>query len=152
MRDSETEVLHKLPAMYIGSARANGQDSVNDVIQRVLQENRPTQSQEVSVWLSLAQLQLVDTSKNQESTFLAHETSRIRAIGVYSTDKRFIGYIIKEEGKPLTGHILRCNSAGLMVSMVSFLRQACRIMFFQQGASLYSELSTDESDGETSQV
>ena len=150
--DSQTEILHKLPAMYVGSARASSQDSVSDVIQRVLQENRPTQAQEVSVWLSLAHLRLVDSSKNQESTFLSHETGRIRAIGVYSTDKRFIGYVVKEEGRPLTAHILRCNSAGLMVSMVSFLRQACQIMFFQQGASIYSELSTDESDEEASQV
>lgn len=91
-------------------------------------------------------------SDEREMIYEAHETSRIRAIGVFSVDKRFIGYIVKEEGKPLMGHVLRCNSAALMVSLVSFLRQACQIMFSQQGGSLYDELSTDESDTETPEV
>ena len=107
-------------------------------------------SREISVWLSQAQLRLVDMSDEREMVFEAHETSRIRAIGVYLEDKRFIGYIVKEEGKPLLGHVLRCNSAALMVSLVSFLRQAVQITFSQQGGSLYDELSSDESDSEPS--
>ena len=120
------------------------------MIHRVLLNSRPTSAREVSVWLSLAQLRLVDMSDEREVIYEGHETSRIRAIGVHLEDKRFIGYIIKEEGKPLVGHVLRCNSAALMVSLVSFLRQACQIMFSQQGGSLYNELSTDESDIESS--
>lgn len=104
------------------------------------------------MWLSLAQLRLIDMSDEREMIYESHETSRIRAIGVFSVDKRFIGYIVKEEGKPLMGHVLRCNSAALMVSLVSFLRQACQIMFSQQGGSLYDELSTDESDTEAPEV
>ncbi len=105
------------------------------------------------MWLSLAQVRLVDTSGEEEVIFATHETSRIRAIGVYSLDKRFIGYIIKEEGQPLTGHVLRCNSAALMVSLVSFLRQSCQITFHQRGGSFYDELSADESeDSENSEV
>jgi hypothetical protein len=149
---SPSEFLHKLPATHIGSGRAGRHDSVNDVIQRVLLEGMPTGSREVSVWLSLAQLRLVDMSDEREMVYECHETSRIRAIGVYLPDKRFIGYIIKEEGKPLVGHVLRCNSAALMVSLVSFLRQACQIMFTQQGGSLYDELSSDdESDSESTE-
>ena len=143
------EFLHKIPATHIGSTKASRHASVNDVIQKVLLESRPTVSKEVSVWLSLAQLRLVDMSDEQEMIYEAHETSRIRAIGVYLIDKRFIGYIVKKEGKPLVGHVLRCNSAALMVSLVSFLRQACQIMFTQQGGSLYDELSSDESDTES---
>ena len=120
--------------------------TVNDVIQRVLQESRPSGAREVCVWLSLAQVRLVDMSDEHEMIYESHETSRIRAIGVYSIDKRFIGYIIKEEGKPLMGHVLRCNSAGLMVSLMSFLRQACQITFSHQGGSLYDELSADDSE------
>jgi hypothetical protein len=149
---SPSEFLHKIPAIHIGSAKAGRHDSVNDVIQKVLLASQPTAAKEISVWLSLAQLRLVDMSDEREMIFEAHETSRIRAIGVYLVDKRFIGYIIKEEGKPLMGHVLRCNSAALMVSLVSFLRQACQIMFSQQGGSLYDELSTDESDSESTEV
>ncbi len=82
----------------------------------------------------------------QEEVLCTHDTGRIRAIGVCSRDKRYMGYIIKEEGKPLTGHVLRCTSAGLMVSLVSFLRQSCQLMVFQRGGSFYDELSADESD------
>ncbi|CAI8048400.1 hypothetical protein GBAR_LOCUS26705 [Geodia barretti] len=125
-------------------------DSVNEIIQKVLTDQTPMGSREISVWLSQAQLRLVDMSDEREMVFEAHETSRIRAIGVYLEDKRFIGYIVKEEGKPLLGHVLRCNSAALMVSLVSFLRQAVQITFSQQGGSLYDELSSDESDSEPS--
>ena len=143
---SPSEFLHKFPAIHIGSVKVGRQHTVNDMIQRVLHTSRPSQALEVCLWLSLAQLRLVDVSDENEIIYESHETSRIRAIGVGSTDKRFIGYIIKEEGKPLMGHVLRCNSAGLMVSLSSFLRQACQIMFSQQGGSLYDELSTDDSE------
>ncbi len=139
--------------MHIGSAVAGKLHSVNEVIQKVLLESRPSQAKEVSVWLSVAQVRLVDTSGLEEVIYATHETSRIRAIGVYSLDKRFIGYIIKEEGRPLTGYVLRCNSAGLMVSLVSFLRQSCQITFHQRGGSFYDELSADDSeDCDTSEV
>ena len=98
------------------------------------------------MWLSISQVQLVDVKIGREEIVEAHETSRIRAIGVYSQDKRFIGYIIKQEGKPLMGHVLRCNSAGLMVSLMSFLRQSCQLTSYQRGGSFYDELSTDDSD------
>ena len=147
---SPSQFLHKIPAVHVGSARAGRHDSVNEIIQKVLTDQTPMGSREISVWLSQAQLRLVDMSDEREMVFEAHETSRIRAIGVYLEDKRFIGYIVKEEGKPLLGHVLRCNSAALMVSLVSFLRQAVQITFSQQGGSLYDELSSDESDSEPS--
>ena len=144
---SPTDPLHKFPAVYVGSAGSGKLHSVNDVIQKVLTENKPSQSKEVSVWLSLSQLRHVETKAGgEEIVSEAHETSRIRAIGVCSRDKRYIGYIIKEEGKPLTGHVLRCNSAGLMVSLMSFLRQSCQMMVYQRGGSFYDELSADDSE------
>lgn len=150
---SPSELLHQIPAIYVGSAVAGKLHSVNEVIEKVLTESRPNQAKEVSVWLSVAQVRLVDTSETEDIIYATHETSRIRAIGVYSLDKRFIGYIIKEEGKPLTGYVLRCNSAGLMVSLVSFLRQSCQITFHQRGGSFYDELSADDSEGsESSEV
>ena len=143
---SPTELLHKFPATHIGSAVAGKLHSVNEVIQKVLSVNKPSHAKEVCVWLSLAQVRLVDMSDESEIMYAMHETSRIRAIGVYAPDKRFIGYIIKEVGKPLTGHVLRCNSAGLMVSLMSFLRQSCQITFYQRGGSFYDELSADDSE------
>lgn len=144
---SPTDLLHKLPAVYVGGAGAGKLHSVSEVIDKVLSERRPSQSREVGVWLSLSQVQLVQTSEGgREEVCGAHETSRIRAIGVCTRDKRYMGYIIKEEGKPLTGHVLHCTSAALMVSLMSFLRQSCQLMVYQRGGSFYDELSDDDSD------
>ena len=74
-------------------------------------------------------------------------------MGAFSADKRFAGYIVKEEGKPQMGHVIRCNSAALMVSFMSFLRQSCQLTSHQRGGSFYEELSTDDSgDGEASTI
>ena len=141
---SATEVLHKFPATYIGSAVAGKLHSIDDVIQKVLIDKHPSLAKELHVCLSLAEVKLVEVKGDQEVVCMSHETSRIRAIGVYSQDKRFMGYIIKEEGKPLTSYVLRCNSAALMVSLVSFLRQSCQLTSFQRGGSFYDELAADD--------
>jgi len=122
--------------------------SISEVIAKVLSETKPSQSREAGVWLSMSQVQLV----SEEEPFITHETSRIRATGVCCKDKRYMGYIIKEEGKPLTGHVLRCTSAALMVSLVSFLRQSCQLTVLQRGGSFYDELSADEEDFDTAEV
>ncbi len=45
----------------------------------------------------------------------------------------------------MTGHVIKCNSAALMVSFASFLRQSCQLTAHQRGGAFYEELSTDES-------
>lgn len=141
-----TDVLHKFPATYVGESVAGKLHSIDDVIQKVLSEGRPSEARDLYVCLSLAEVKLVEEKGDDEIVSIAHETSRIRAIGVYSQDKRFMGYIIKEEGKPLTTYVLRCNSAALMVSLMSFLRQACQLTAFQRGGSFYDELDADDGD------
>ena len=145
---SATQVLHRFPATYVGSAVAGKLHSIDDVIQKVLVDKQPTLSKELHVCLSMAEVKLVEVKGDQEDDVvcMSHETSRIRAIGVYSQDKRFMGYIIKEEGKPLTTYVLRCNSAALMVSLMSFLRQSCQLTSFQRGGSFYDELAADDAD------
>ena len=141
-------ILHNFSATYVGSAVAGKLHSIDEVIRKVLSENKPSRAVDVCVMLSLSQVKLVESVplESSEVVHAVHESSRIRAIGVYSHDKRFIGYIIKEEGKPLAGHVLRCNSAGLMVSLMSFLRQSCQFNSHQRGGSFYEELSTDDSE------
>ena len=143
---SAREVLHRFPATYIGEAVAGKLHSIDDVIQKVLVDSRPTLSKELVVCLSLAEVKFVEMRGEEEVVCMTHETSRIRAIGVYSQDKRFMGYIIKEEGKPLMSYVLRCNSAALMVQLVSFLRQSCQLTFYQRGGSFYDELAADDAD------
>lgn len=132
--------------MYIGEAVAGKLHSIDDIIQNVLLDSRPTLSKELYVCLSFAEVKFVEVRGDEEVVCMAHETSRIRAMGVYTQDKRIMGYIIKEEGKPLMSYALRCNSAGLMVSLVSFLRQSCQLTSFQRGGSFYDELAADDGD------
>ena len=143
---SATQVLHKFPATYVGEAVAGKLHSMDDVIQKVLTDRQPTLAKELFICLSLAEVRYVEVRGDEEVLCMAHETSRIRAIGVYSQDRRFMGYIIKEEGKPLMSYVLRCNSAGLMVSLMSFLRQSCQLTFYQRGGSFYDELAADDVD------
>ena len=145
---SATQILHKFCATYVGKAVAGKLHSIDDVIQKVLTDSRPTAAKDLYVCLSLAEVKYMEErgEEEEEVVCMAHETSRIRAIGVCSQDKRFMGYIIKEEGKPLTTYVLHCNSAALMVSLMSFLRQSCQLTSFQRGGSFYDELSADDGD------
>ena len=152
---SVTEVLHRFPAIYIGSAAINKSYCLDKMVNKVLLENKPSDAKSVMVTLRLSEVQL-SASKRSKSLgnddemdmvlSLSHETSRIRIMGVFSDDRRFAGYIIKEEGKPQEGHVIRCNSAALMTSFTSFLRQSCQLTSPQRGGSFYDEISTDESD------
>ncbi len=128
--------------------------NIDDVVSKVLNECSPSASRNVTVALSLSEVQLFLSKKpnmspereREQEKILSHETSRVRLTGVFSEDRRFCGYIIKEVGKPQEGHVIRCNSAALMMSFTSFLRQSCQLTSPQRGASFYDEISTDESD------
>ena len=152
---SVNEVLHQFPAVYIGSIIITKQQSVDQMIGKVLQEKKPSGVRNITVALSLSEVQLSYSKLSKSAVFeddeevgevLSHETSRIRVTGVLTEDKRFAGYIVKEVGKPQECHVIRCNSAALMISFSSFLRQSCQLTSLQRGGSFYDEISTDESD------
>ena len=151
---SATEFLHKFSAVYIGSVPSGKSHNMDAMIDKVLMEMKPSMAKFVAVSLSLLEVQFVEERKavagdqdveDEMGVFLSHDTSRIRSVGAYGADKRFAGYIMKEEGKPMTGHVIKCNSAALMVSVTSFLRQSCQLTSHQRGGAFYEELSTDES-------
>lgn len=148
-----TEFLHKFPAVYIGSMTAPKTLTTDTIVEKVLMESKPSQAKFVTISLSLVEIRFVEdwkvlagNSRESEEIFLSHDTSRIRSMGAYGEDKRFAGYVIKEEGKSLLAHVIKCNSAALMVSFTSFLRQSCQLMSHQRGGAFYEELPTDESE------
>ncbi len=149
---SATDFLHRFPALYVGSAPTGKLHAMNQAIEKVLMVAKPSQAKQGIVSLSLLEVQLdlnpLDNTAHkskQNRNVLSHETSRIRTMGVYSSDKRFSGYIIKEVDMPQVVHVVMCNSAALMVSFTSFLRQSCQLTSHQRDGSFYEELSTDES-------
>lgn len=97
------KLLNSIPAVHIGSIRIGKLQSVTELVQKALAETQPSQVREVSVWLNLTQVQLVDMTYQWEFIYAMHETSCIKAIGVYPDDRRFFGYIIQEKHKPLMG-------------------------------------------------
>lgn len=149
-----TEFLHKFPAIYIGSMSTPKGCSMDGIVEKVLMDSRPSEAKLVTISLSLLEIRFVedkkelagDSREKSDEIFLSHDTSRIRSMGAYGGDKRFAGYVMKEEGKPLLAHVMRCNSAALMVSFTSFLRQSCQLTSHQRGGAFYEELSTDESE------
>ena len=108
------DLLHKIPAVHVGSCKVGKQHSMSDVIHRVLADSHPSQAKEISVWLSITQLRLVDVSEKQDVIYTVHDTSTVRTIGVHPEDRRFVGYMVKEEGKPLTGELKRNNGCSFL--------------------------------------
>ena len=139
-----TKPFQKFQAAYIGCTVAGKTHSVHELVERVLREHHPSQARESLLWLGGGQLRLTDLAEEPETAFALHDVVRIRAIGVYAVDKRFVGYITKDEGKPLTGHVLRCCTTGLMLTFLSELRRACEVQFQSRGGSLYEELSIED--------
>lgn len=142
-----SKLFQKFQAAYIGSTVAGKTHSVHELVEKVLKEHHPSQARESLLWLGGGQLRLTDLAEDPETAFALHDVVRIRAIGVYTVDKRFIGYITKDEGKPLTGHVLHCCTTGLMLTFLSELRQACEAQFQSRGGSLYEELSIEDCKG-----
>ena len=153
---SFTDVLHRFAAVYVGSTTSVKLLSTDGIIEKVLMDSKPSRAASVIASLSLVAIKyvpegdggqglLLGGDEEEGASLISHNTSRVRSMGAYSEDKRFGGYVIKEEGKPLMGHVVRCNSAALMVNFMSFLRQACQLTSYQRGGAFYEELSTDES-------
>lgn len=154
---SFTDVLHRFAAVYVGSTTSVKLLSTDSIIEKVLMDSKPSRATSVITSLSLLAIKYVPEGDGGQglslggdpeevgASLISHNTSRVRSMGAYSEDKRFGGYVIKEEGKPLMGHVVRCNSAALMVNFMSFLRQACQLTSHQRGGAFYEELSTDES-------
>lgn len=99
-----SEKLESFSAVYIGNIKASKHQNVSEVIQKTLTEQRPSNSKEVTVQLSLSQVQFIDVSC--DLIYQCHDTSLIQAIGIFPDDRRYIGYIIKGSTKLLTGKSL----------------------------------------------
>ena len=112
--------MHSIPAVHIGSIKVGKLHRVSELVQKVLTENPPSRAREVSVWLSLAQVQLVDKTYQWEFIYAMHDTSCIQAVGVYPDDRRFFGYIIQEKHKPLMGEwLIACNHTNRIIPVIN---------------------------------
>lgn len=98
-----SDKLESFSAVYVGHIKASKHQNVSEVIQKMLIELRPSNSKEIAVQTSLSQVQFIDTSC--DAIYCCHDTSLIQAIGIFPDDWRYIGYIVKESTKLLTGKL-----------------------------------------------
>lgn len=77
--------------------------SVSAIIKKALSDYRPSQSNSVSLWASLAQVRLVQMVDKKQVIYGQHSIRSMEAIGTGQNDQRLIGYIIREKDKPPIG-------------------------------------------------
>ena len=100
-----SDILHKWSAVHVATVNKIGRtQTVGSIIKRVIKEHSPSQSNTVSVWVSLSQIRLVQTISKKQLMYGQHNLGTIQAIGVDHNDNRLIGYIIKEKNKPAFGN------------------------------------------------
>ena len=97
------DVLHKWKAIHVATVKVGKNQTVGSIIRKVINERRPSESSIVSVWVSLAQIRLVQTVNRKPMMYGQHDIGGILAIGTDLYDKRLIGYIVKEKSKHSVG-------------------------------------------------
>ena len=98
-----TDVLHKWPAVHVATVKVGKTQTVGSIIKKAISEHHPSDANVVSVWVSLAQIRLVQSVGKKQLMYGQHEVGAVRAIGADHNDKRLIGYIVKEKSKPPMG-------------------------------------------------
>lgn len=139
------DVLHKWPAVHVATVRVGKSlASVSSIIKKALADYRPSQSTTVSVWVSMAQIRLVQTMDRKQVIYGQHAIRSMEAIGTDNNDQRLVGYIINEKDKPLIGeyqhvkhtfvdllssytaYVVLCYSLADAGALVNFLRDVCQ--------------------------
>lgn len=98
----QEQLSASLTAVYIGCTRSpsHKEQSISDIIGKALAELKPSQSHEVSVNLTLSNVEVKD-SKGR--TLLFQHTRAIQCLGVYQIDSRYLGYVTRDSNKSTTG-------------------------------------------------
>lgn len=81
------------------------------------------------MWLSIYQVRLIDLSTGL--LFAQHDMSDIKLFGTLARDKRYLGIVVgnSEKKQPVICVILRCKTLSHVVTILSYLREACQVSF-----------------------
>ena len=121
-------MFRKFPAIYVGDVKAGSAISVNEIIGDSLHTLLPSNSTEVQLWLSVYQVRLINLSTGL--MFVQHDMANIKLFGTLARDKRYLGIVVgnAEKRQPMCV-ILRCKTLSHVVTILSYLREACQVSF-----------------------
>ena len=102
---------------------------MNEIIGSSLHTLLPSNSIEVQLWLSIYQVRLINLSTGL--LFAQHDMSDIKLFGTLARDKRYLGIVVgnSEKKQPIICVILRCKTLSHVVTILSYLREACQVSF-----------------------
>ena len=129
------DLFRKFPAIFVGDVKVGSAISVNEIIGNSLQNLLPSNSIEVQLWLSIYQVRLINLSTGL--LFAQHDMSDIKLFGTLARDKRYLGIVVgnTEKKQPLICVVLRCKTLSHVVTILSYLREACQVSFHENNAS-----------------
>ncbi|XP_019851749.1 PREDICTED: uncharacterized protein LOC109581780 [Amphimedon queenslandica] len=127
----QEQLSASLTAVYIGCTRSpsHKEQSISDIIGKALTELKPSQSHEVSVNLTLSNVEVKD-SKGR--ILLFQHTRAIQCLGVYQIDSRYLGYVTRDSNKSTAGHVFWFGTHQEVVKMVTALKSICQVSYQRQ--------------------
>jgi len=146
-----SELFRKFPVISIGEVKVGLEvTTVSDMIDTALQTLIPSASVEAQLWLSIYQVRLINVTTGL--MFAQYDTSNVKLFGTLARDKRYLGIVIAEtEGsKPSTlCVIIRCKTLAHVVTILSYLREACQVSFLETAdyANTMSSSSSIDREG-----
>lgn len=125
------DLFRKFPAIFVGDVKVGSAISVNEIIGNSLHNLLPSNSIEVQLWLSIYQVRLINLSTGM--LFAQHDMSDIKLFGTLARDKRYLGIVVgnTEKKQPPICVVLRCKTLSHVVTILSYLREACQVSFHE---------------------
>lgn len=128
-----SELFRKFPVISIGVVKVGTVVStVSEMIDSALQTLVPSASVEAQLWLSIYQIRLISVTSGL--MFAQYDTSHVKLFGTLGRDKRYLGIVVadSESSKPSTlCVIIRCKTLAHVVTILSYLREACQVSFLE---------------------
>lgn len=140
------DLFRKFPAIFIDNVKVGSAISVNEIIGNSLRNLLPSNSVEIELWLSIYQVRLINLSTGM--LFAQHDMSDIKLFGTLARDKRYLGIVVgnSEKKQPMICVILRCKTLSHVVTILSYLREACQVSFHENSDNSTATLWSDRGD------
>lgn len=140
------DLFRKFPAIFIDNVKVGSAISVNEIIGNSLRNLLPSNSVEIELWLSIYQVRLINLSTGM--LFAQHDMSDIKLFGTLARDKRYLGIVVgnSEKKQPMICVILRCKTLSHVVTILSYLREACQVSFHENSDNSTATLWSNRGD------
>jgi len=143
-----SDLFKNFPAIFIDDVKVGSASSVNEIIGNSLQTLLPSNSIEAQLWLSLHQVRLINVSTGL--MFAQHDMCDIKLFGTLARDKRYLGIVVGNTAKqqPTICVVLRCKTLSHVVTILSYLRDACQMSFRENSDNMSPNSWSSQGDSE----